>query len=147
MTRLTGRLSSALVGASFILVCAVQPGAADNTADTADGRTARNALRPAIVVDFKSRAAFDTDKEYGKYIETTLRIGYRVRAAADYQRVKKGMTGTYYGTNGGTPPCLVVWDDDIMSDLSLLPNVPPEKATHAYWVNWQDVEIVDIDRH
>ena len=64
-----------------------------------------------------------------------------MRATEDYQLVKKGMTGTYYGT-GGQPPCSVVWDQNLGSSSKLLPNVPRNKAAHVYWVYWHQIEIL-----
>jgi hypothetical protein len=94
------------------------------------------------VFQFRTRANFASDKDYGDYTKKTLQIGWRVRANVDYGLVKKGMTGTYYGTNGGQPPCSIVWDPDLRSGSVVLPNVPPNKATHVYWVEWHMVEII-----
>jgi hypothetical protein len=94
------------------------------------------------VFRFKTRYSFETDKDYGQYVRKTLRVGWRVRAAVDYGPVKQGSLGTYYGTNEGEPPCLVIWDKDVKSGSVLLPNVPPHKATHAYWFYWHQVEII-----
>jgi hypothetical protein len=140
MTRLSLRLLVVLLGLSALFVC---PAAADNGDDrTGAGNVANEAL-PITQIDFLSRRSFSSDKEYGEYIQKTLRIGYRVRACADYQSVTKGMMGTYYGTKpGGTPPCLVVWDKNLNSSSLLLPTVPPGKAAHVYWVFWHQVEIV-----
>jgi len=63
--------------------------------------------------EFKARKDFTTDDAYGEYISTVLKGKMRVRAISDYEKVKKGMTGTYYGTTPGNPPCFVLWDEDL----------------------------------
>jgi hypothetical protein len=152
MTHISARLRCVLaVGAAVVLAC---PAAQSHPAlrragqtvaahvnDSTDNGDGRNEAVSFLVDQFRTRASFNTDNEYANYVKATLHVGWRVRACTDYEKVKKGMTGTYYGTNGGQPPCLVVWDDDLKSGSSLLPNVPPSKATHVYWVQWQHVEI------
>jgi cullin-7 len=91
---------------------------------------------------FKSRLFFKTDAEYGQYVKDTVQQGWRVRATVDYERVKKDMVGNYVGTNNGTPPCLVMWEKNLGSSSSLLPNVPKDKTAHVYWVYWHQVEIL-----
>jgi len=108
----------------------------------ADDSENKDEFSTIVVVDFRTRASFASDAEYGKYVQDTIRVGYRVRATADYGSVKRGMLGTYYGT-GLTPPCSVVWDPDLKSGSVRLPNVPLNKATHVYWVFWHQVEIID----
>jgi hypothetical protein len=138
------RIARFLVGAVLLLLCLVVAGPSATASDTdvTGGRDDRLDGAPVTVRAFRLRSSFASDKEYGKYVEKTLRVGWRVRAAVDYEKVKKGMTGTYYGTNGGVPPCLIIWDKDLQSGSVLLPNVPANKATHAYWVYWDAVDII-----
>jgi len=96
---------------------------------------------PNLPRAYKTRADFPSDQAYGAYVKETLSIGMRVRARVDYQSVKKGMHGIYFGTNGGTPPCLVMWDDDLKSGSVLIDPFPKERASHAYWVDWHQVEL------
>jgi hypothetical protein len=90
---------------------------------------------------YRTRAHFASDEDYGKYVRATLTIGMRVRACVDYERVKKGMRGIYFGTNDGTPPCLVMWDDDLKSSSVLIDLFPRGKGSHAYWVFWHQVDL------
>jgi hypothetical protein len=147
MTRISAGLRFALLGAFAVLVCwTVQgPTIADETVNTPrPEKAAKKELLPILFIDFPTRTSFGTDDQYGQFVKKSLRFGWRVRANVDYGRVKKGTMGTYYGTNAGNPPCLVIWDPDLSSTSALLPNVPANKATHAYWVFWHQVEIVDI---
>ena len=152
MTRIPARLHFLLAGMAALFTCAIAAShpaprcsiqAAAASALTDDAAADAESLS-VIAVHFRPRSSFNTDNEYGKYVQTTVRVGWRVRASADYGNVKKGMMGTYYGTNGGEPPCLVVWDPDVKASSTLLPNVPADKASHASWVHWHEVEIVDM---
>src|SRR5262249_36205878 len=96
---------------------------------------------PRIPHLFKTRGDFASDDDYGNYVKNTLKVGMRVRCITDYEKVKRGMTGTYYARNG-TPPCLVCWDKDIDSVSSLVDPFPRDKARHAYWVYWHQIEII-----
>jgi len=95
-----------------------------------------------IIPDFKTRTNFETDEAYAKYMESVLKPQMRVRAIVDYEKVKKGMTGTYYGTTPGDPPCFVIWDEDLHSDVTWFDGAPTDKRSHAYWVFWHQMEIV-----
>jgi Mouse development and cellular proliferation protein Cullin-7 len=128
------RLRFVLLVVAGMLGCAVTSRANDGAVDH------ENVTR--TVLEFRSRRYFATDQAYGQYVQKTLAAGWRVRAAVDYGLVKKGMLGTYHGTNKGEPPCLVIWDQDIKSVSLLLPTVPPDKARHVYWVQWHQIEIV-----
>jgi hypothetical protein len=147
------RLPVVLAGVGLILLTEVvnsdpalrsrsQTAAADNPRDELGDNTPP--YLPVTGPEFKKRSSFSSDDDYGQYVKNTLRVGYRVRAIVDYQSVTKGMTGTYYGTHTGTPPCLIIWDKNLNSGSKLLPNVPPDKARHAYWVFWPQIEILDI---
>ena len=94
-----------------------------------------------IPAALKKRKDFNSDDDYGKYVKDSLGIGQRIRALVDYEKVKKGMRGTYFGTNEGTPPCLVMWDDDLKSGSVLLDNFPKQQASHAYWIYWYQVDM------
>jgi hypothetical protein len=153
MTRLSARVRFGLLGVGVVLACelaAVCPPfrrtgellAADDPDPRKIGGGRKDDGPRITVLEFQTRRSFRTDEDYGRYVKQTVRVGFRIRAAVDYQSVKKGMMGTYYGTNEGTPPCLVIWDLNLNSGSVLLPNVPPEKARHAYWVFWHQVDIV-----
>jgi hypothetical protein len=153
MTRLSARIRFGLLGVVAVLVCQLAPMgplsrrtggllAADDPDPRSIGGGRKDDGPRITVLEFRTRRAFRTDEDFGRYVKQTARVGCRMRAAVDYQSVKKGMMGTYYGTNDGTPPCLVIWDLNLNSGSVLLPNVPPEKAKHAYWVFWHQVEIV-----
>lgn len=90
---------------------------------------------------YKTRSQFASDDDYGTYVRATLTTGMRVRARVDYERVKKGMRGTYFGTNDGNPPCLIMWDDDLKSSSALIDLFPRSRASHAYWIYWHQVEL------
>jgi hypothetical protein len=105
-----------------------------------DGQTAAQPA-PRMPVVLKTRKDFSSDDDYGKYVKEALGIGQRIRALVDYEKVKKGMRGTYFGTNEGTPPCLVMWDDDLKSGSVLLENFPKQQASHAYWIYWHQVDL------
>jgi development and cellular proliferation protein Cullin-7 len=90
---------------------------------------------------YRTRSQFSSDEAYGKYVSAAITIGMRLKARVEYERVKKGMRGTYFGTNEGTPPCLVMWDDDLKSSSVLLDLFPRGKSSHAYWVYWHQVDL------
>jgi hypothetical protein len=96
---------------------------------------------PRMPAALKDRKDFNSDDDYGKYVKEALGIGQRIRALVDYEKVKKGMRGTYFGTNEGTPPCLVMWDNDLKSGSVLLENFPKQQASHAYWIYWHQVNL------
>ena len=96
---------------------------------------------PRMPAALKNRKDFNSDDDYGKYVKESLGLGQRIRALVDYEKVKKGMRGTYFGTNEGTPPCLVMWDEDLKSGSVLLDNFPKQQATHAYWIYWYQVDL------
>ncbi len=92
---------------------------------------------------FQTRSNFSSDAEYGAYVKATLKPRMRVRAIEDYEKVKKGMLGTYYGTNDGNPPCFVVWDQDLKADVIFLDAAPENQKSHAYWVPWDHIAIIE----
>src|SRR5438067_1722098 len=114
MTAISGRLRFVVLGAGALLLGAAAGGeptpqgpartvAASGSGDeTVECGADHEGLTQTVLV-YRTRATFESDKEYGEYVKKTVRVGWRVRAAVDYERVKKGMTGTYYGTNSGSP--------------------------------------------
>jgi serine/threonine-protein kinase PpkA len=94
---------------------------------------------------FKRRAAFSSDTDYVRYLRENLRPGMKVKAlsALKHGEIPKGLTGTFAGSNEGYPPCLVVWDKNLGTNVSVLDNVSETYRSHAFWVQWQDIEIVN----
>jgi hypothetical protein len=87
---------------------------------------------------------FRSPEEYGEYVKATLRVGMRVRALRPLKdgAIPAGLTGSYYGTGSGWPPCFVVWDKDLGTNVARPPAAPKEKRSHGYWVEWSDVEML-----
>ncbi|MBX3184047.1 MAG: sel1 repeat family protein [Polyangiaceae bacterium] len=78
-------------------------------------------------------------------IERAMTSGMRVQAVRDYDgKITRGMTGTYYGTNGGNPPAFVIWDKQIGANpvYYTAEGAPPGKNAYAYWVEWNVIEEV-----
>jgi hypothetical protein len=92
---------------------------------------------------FKSRSDFVSDFEYGQYVKSTIRVGMKVRAIVDYERVKSGYKGVYYGTNQFHPPCFVIWDRDLGTSVVWVPGAPENYRSWAYWVEWHHVQILE----
>jgi hypothetical protein len=113
----------------------------NSTALSGDTRPENDAT---VMMAFRTRSSFKSDEEYGQYVQKTLRVGCRVRASVDYESVTNGMMGTYLGTNGNQPPCLILWDKNINSSSALLPNVPADKHSHVYWVYWHQIDILSM---
>jgi len=114
-----------------------------NSTTTSDMGSMSGGIGSYSASSFKSRYDFSSDEDYGNYIQSVIQVKMRVRAINDYEKVAKGSTGTYYGTNGGSPPCFVIWDDDLGTDVVWIDGAPEDKKSHAYWVYWKDVEIID----
>lgn len=89
---------------------------------------------------------FRSNEEYGKYVMATLRVGMRVRALRPLKdgAIPAGLTGSYYGTGPGWPPCFVIWDKDLGANVAWPSAAPKEKRSHGYWVEWSDVEILGL---
>ncbi len=78
-------------------------------------------------------------------LERAMTPGMRVRAIQDYDgKIRTGMVGTYYGTNGGNPPAFVIWDQRIGAKTSYYTaeGAPAGKQDYAYWVEWNVIEEV-----
>src|SRR5262245_8491690 len=62
---------------------------------------------------YKKRTDFPSDDEYGKYVQSQLVIGMRVRARQEHGPVKVGTFGTFFG---GSPEYVgwasIIWDQD-----------------------------------
>ena len=67
--------------------------------------------------------------------------GDRVRMIRDYEKVRKGDVGTFYGDTPGDPPAFVLWDRDLGTDVVQLDGAPAQNG-HAYWVFWKDLEVL-----
>lgn len=95
---------------------------------------------------FRTWRDFRSPEEYGEYVRATLRVGMRVRALRPLKDVAipAGLTGTYYGTGPGWPPCFVIWDKDLGTNVAWVSAAPKEKRSYAYWVEWRDVEILGL---
>ena len=71
--------------------------------------------------------------------------GTRVRARRTYdKKIRRGMLGVYWGTNGGDPPAFVLWDKSLGSGAKYYTDegAPTGMEPHAYWVPWNIIEIV-----
>lgn len=80
-------------------------------------------------------------------IDEALSSGVRVIATKSYDgKIKRGMMGTYYGTNGKSPPAFVLWDDFIGSDPVYYTGggAPPGRNGYAYWVEWDVIRAAFI---
>ena len=76
---------------------------------------------------FKTRDDFDSDREYGQYVKTTLQKGMKVRAKHSYERVNEGDYGVYQQMSEGTPPAQFIWEG---------------LGGETYYVFWYMVEIL-----
>ena len=76
---------------------------------------------------FKTRDDFDSDREYGQYVKTTLQKGMKVRAKTGYERVNEGDYGVYQQMSDGTPPAQFSWEG---------------LGGETYYVFWYMVEIL-----
>ncbi len=68
-----------------------------------------------------------------------LQIGDRVVAITERDKVKVGMTGTYYGPGVGTALIPILWDEDLSATpgTSYIPETMPEgQNEHIYFVEW-----------
>lgn len=93
-------------------------------------------------------ADFTDDDLYDRYLRMALRRGERVRAVQDYEKVAEGALGWFSSVNGGEPPFLVVWDDDLEatpSDDALDEELPRILEDRVYFVYAPAIEIVGED--
>jgi hypothetical protein len=84
----------------------------------------------------------DTDSAHREAERRGLYPGMTVIAVTDYESVREGMTGTYWGTNGLQPPAFVIWDEDLDSGSFYYTEegAPEGYESHAYWVEWDMIE-------
>ena len=78
--------------------------------------------------NYKSRADFSSDNDYGRYVKSILRPGMKVRAREQYESVVEGDIGEYCQTNDGTPPAQFSWEG---------------LGGETFWVHWHNVEVID----
>lgn len=86
------------------------------------------------------RADFRSDTKYIEYLKQTLKPLQRVRARVSYELLKVGDEGVFYGETPGSLPCFVIWDRDLGSSVAWFPGAPKDKASHAFWVQWEHLE-------
>jgi|GEM_PF-2983638 len=98
-----------------------------------------------VFAQYKTKGAFSSDKYYGYYVKDKLSEGMRVMANEDYYVIDEGDQGTYFGTNGGNPPCLVIWDKYLGKDPTLMEGFPESKKGYAYWIDWHKLNIIGDD--
>ncbi|MCP4702271.1 MAG: hypothetical protein GY862_36240 [Gammaproteobacteria bacterium] len=86
-------------------------------------------------------------------VPAAIAPGTRVQASHDIGcGVTAGTQGTYWGANQGIPPAYVIWDlgggcaDAIPSAAPFNTN-SIEHRNHAYWVYWDDIDLVPQDDH
>ena len=78
--------------------------------------------------NYKSRADFSSDSDYGEYVKSILRPGMKVKAREQYESVAEGDIGKYCQTNDGTPPAQFRWEG---------------LGGETFWVHWHHVEVID----
>ncbi len=91
------------------------------------------------------RSDFDSDARYSSYLALALRKGERVRAAGDFEKVRKGEVGSFFARADDSPPYLIVWDRDLEAtpdEGALGSEFPRILSSRAYFVEAPAIEIV-----
>ncbi len=94
---------------------------------------------------FKTLSDFNYNSQnYTQYLKQNLTIGSTVIATEDYQKVKKGMYGVYYGeVIYNTKFCYIKWSKNLNTNLLNLPDVYPKKyKSNAFIVPYSKIKIL-----
>ena len=100
----------------------------------------------ATQAHYQRREDFRSEGKYVEYLKEVLRPQQRVRARTSHGQVRVGDEGVYYGATPGEPPCFVIWDRKIGASVQWFKGAPKRKAAHAYWVNWENLELIGAPR-
>lgn len=76
---------------------------------------------------WKKFVDFPNEAQYAEYMKSVLRPGMLLKAANDYEQVRRGDVGEFVQFNTGVPPCQIRW----------------QIYGNTYWLHWKDLEIVN----